>query len=73
MSFLEDGPPPSGLHPTPLSVLVWGENRHGQTDPWIAARYPDGIHGVIPRGGSNGTLATLPLSPLPRSATQIAA
>ena len=28
-------------------VLVWNENRHEQTNPQIAALYPEGIHGAI--------------------------
>ena len=34
----------------PISVIVWGENRHEQTEPSIAARYPDGMHGAIRQG-----------------------
>ncbi len=33
-----------------INVVVWGENRHEQTDPAIAARYPDGMHGAIKQG-----------------------
>jgi len=31
-------------------VLVWNEGRHEQTNPEIAARYPNGIHGAIAEG-----------------------
>jgi trehalose utilization protein len=34
----------------PISVTVWGENRHEQAEPSIAARYPDGMHGAIRQG-----------------------
>jgi trehalose utilization protein len=34
----------------PLSVLVWGENRHEQTEPSVALRYPNGMHGAIREG-----------------------
>jgi trehalose utilization protein len=34
----------------PISVIVWGENRHEQAEPSIAARYPDGMHGAIRQG-----------------------
>jgi trehalose utilization protein len=37
-------------HDRVISVLVWGENRHEQSDPSIAARYPDGMHGAIKQG-----------------------
>lgn len=33
--------------PSPLRVTVWGEHRHEQTDPAVAARYPEGMHGAI--------------------------
>ncbi|MFB9375881.1 ThuA domain-containing protein [Kineococcus gynurae] len=35
---------------SPVRVLVWGENRHEQLEPSVAARYPDGMHGAIARG-----------------------
>ncbi|AOX44900.1 ThuA domain-containing protein [Microbacterium sp. BH-3-3-3] len=38
--------PPS----SPLRVLVWGENRHEQIEPTVAARYPRGMHGAIAEG-----------------------
>lgn len=34
----------------PISVLVWGENRHEQIDATIAERYPLGMHGAIASG-----------------------
>ena len=34
----------------PLSVLVWGENRHEQLEPAVAERYPLGMHGAIKEG-----------------------
>lgn len=33
----------------PLRVTVWGENVHEQTDPVVAAIYPDGMHEEIAR------------------------
>ncbi|MDT0144821.1 ThuA domain-containing protein [Microbacterium sp. PRC9] len=33
-----------------ILVTVWGENRHEQLEPPVAARYPDGIHGAIAQG-----------------------
>jgi trehalose utilization protein len=35
---------------TPIRVTVWGENRHEQTEPHVAALYPDGMHGAIAAG-----------------------
>ncbi len=32
---------------TPIRVLVWGENRHEQTDERVQAIYPDGMHETI--------------------------
>lgn len=34
----------------PLSAVIWGENRHEQSDAGIAARYPDGMHAAIAAG-----------------------
>jgi trehalose utilization protein len=36
--------------PRPLSVIVWGENRHEKLEPSVAARYPIGMHGAIKEG-----------------------
>ena len=33
-----------------LRVLVWGENRHEQVEPHVAALYPDGMHATIAAG-----------------------
>jgi trehalose utilization protein len=33
-----------------LRVLVWNEGRHEKTEPAVAHRYPDGIHGAIAAG-----------------------
>ncbi len=30
-----------------IRVRVWNENRHEQSDPNVAAVYPEGIHGAI--------------------------
>jgi trehalose utilization protein len=35
---------------TPTRVLVWGENRHEQVEPHVAAIYPDGMHTTIAAG-----------------------
>ncbi|UED86772.1 ThuA domain-containing protein [Streptomyces profundus] len=40
-------PPTSGR---PLRVTVWNENVHETTEPDVAARYPDGIHGAVADG-----------------------
>ena len=32
---------------SPIRVLVWGENRHEQVEPHVAAIYPDGMHATI--------------------------
>ena len=38
-------------HPSPqVRVLVWGENRHEQIEPHVAAIYPDGMHNTIAAG-----------------------
>lgn len=34
----------------PLKVVVWGENRHEQLEPEVAAIYPDGMHNTIRQG-----------------------
>lgn len=34
----------------PIRVLVWGENRHEQVEPHVAAIYPDGMHNTIAAG-----------------------
>jgi trehalose utilization protein len=31
----------------PLRVTVWGEGRHEQSEPEVARRYPDGMHGAV--------------------------
>jgi trehalose utilization protein len=33
-----------------IRVLVWGENRHEQIEPHVAAIYPDGMHNTIAAG-----------------------
>ena len=33
-----------------LRVLVWGENRHEQIEPHVAAIYPEGMHTTIAAG-----------------------
>ena len=33
-----------------LRVLVWNEGRHEKTEPDVARRYPDGIHGAVAAG-----------------------
>ncbi|GAA0994103.1 ThuA domain-containing protein [Subtercola frigoramans] len=33
-----------------LNVVVWGENRHEQIEPHVAALYPDGMHNTIKNG-----------------------
>ncbi|MEO3888318.1 ThuA domain-containing protein [Nonomuraea sp. B5E05] len=33
-----------------VTVLVWGENRHEQTEPSVAEIYPDGMHNAVRRG-----------------------
>jgi trehalose utilization protein len=33
-----------------LRVLVWGENRHEQIEPHVAAIYPEGMHTTIATG-----------------------
>lgn len=34
----------------PLSVVVWGENRHEQIEEHVRAMYPDGMHETIRQG-----------------------
>lgn len=41
---------PTSANRKPLSVLVWGENRHEKLEPSIAERYPHGMHGAIREG-----------------------
>jgi len=36
--------------PDQIHVLVWGENRHEQVEPHVAAIYPDGMHSTIAAG-----------------------
>ncbi|WP_433677499.1 ThuA domain-containing protein [Microbacterium gorillae] len=50
----------------PVRVLVWGENRHEQLEPEVAARYPDGMHGAVADGirenlGDGAAVATVTL------------
>lgn len=50
----------------PISVVVWGENRHEQTEPHVAAIYPDGMHTTIKEGidehlGETATVRTATL------------
>ena len=35
---------------SPIRVTVWGENRHEQREPQVAARYPKGMHTTIAEG-----------------------
>ena len=43
--------PSTSTKPAPtLRVLVWGENRHEQVEPHVAALYPDGMHATIAEG-----------------------
>ncbi len=34
----------------PVRVVVWGENRHEQLEPEVAAIYPEGMHNAIRQG-----------------------
>ena len=34
----------------PIRILVWGENRHEQIEPHVAAIYPEGMHTTIAQG-----------------------
>ena len=50
----------------PLRVVVWGENRHEQQEPEVAAIYPDGMHNTIREGieenlGSRASVTTVTL------------
>ncbi len=50
----------------PLRVVVWGENRHEQEQPEVAALYPDGMHTTIREGieenlGSRASVTTVTL------------
>lgn len=42
--------PASPSDASPVRVLVWGENRHEQTEPEIVAHYPGGMHEAIAEG-----------------------
>jgi trehalose utilization protein len=43
--------------PSPqVRVLVWGENRHEQIEPHVAAIYPDGMHNTIAAGISENSV-----------------
>ena len=42
--------PIRGSAEQPVRVLVWGENRHEQVEPHVAAIYPDGMHNTIADG-----------------------
>ena len=33
-----------------IRVTVWGENRHEQIEPHVAAIYPDGMHNTLAAG-----------------------
>jgi trehalose utilization protein len=37
-----------------LRVRVWNEGRHEKSEPDVAARYPDGIHGAVAAGIREG-------------------
>ncbi|WP_150307271.1 ThuA domain-containing protein [Planctomonas psychrotolerans] len=50
----------------PIRVVVWGENRHEQHEPEVAAIYPDGMHTTIREGieenlGSRAEVTTVTL------------
>ena len=36
--------------PSPIRVLVWGENVHEQVEPHVAKLYPQGMHTTIAEG-----------------------
>jgi trehalose utilization protein len=42
--------PDHSTSPEPLRVLVWGENRHEQRQPAVAAMYPQGMHNAVREG-----------------------
>jgi trehalose utilization protein len=42
--------PRQGTPENPISVVVWGENRHEKLEPHVAAIYPDGMHNAIKAG-----------------------
>lgn len=51
---------------SPIRVVVWGENRHEQEQPEVAAIYPTGMHTTIREGieenlGSGATVSTVTL------------
>ena len=39
---------------SPVHVTVWGENRHEQQEPHVAAIYPQGMHTTIAEGIEQG-------------------
>lgn len=43
-------PRPELVFARPVRVTVWGENRHEQREPEVAARYPEGMHGAVAEG-----------------------
>lgn len=42
--------PDHSMSSEPLRVLVWGENRHEQRQPAVAAMYPRGMHNAVREG-----------------------
>ncbi|MCT9625994.1 ThuA domain-containing protein [Pseudarthrobacter equi] len=42
--------PETDTSTAPVRVVVWGENRHEQREPEVAAIYPDGMHNAIRHG-----------------------
>ena len=57
---------PDTVPPRPIRVVVWGENRHEQIEPTVAAMYPIGMHGTIKDGidenlGSGASVTTVTL------------
>jgi trehalose utilization protein len=40
----------TGTAENPIRVVVWGENRHEQVEPEVAAIYPQGMHTTIKEG-----------------------
>jgi trehalose utilization protein len=58
--------PIRGTAERPVRVVVWGENRHEQVEPHVAAIYPDGMHNTIRSGieenlGARAEVATVTL------------
>jgi trehalose utilization protein len=39
-----------------VRVLVWGENRHEQIEPHVAAIYPEGMHNTIAAGSPKSSV-----------------